>query len=107
MSKKRTAKLINSESVKNTAAETRNLKRNAALKAINNEAALEEARARSDDSPKIARIEGLGPEESQVVNFAAEDKPHAPLGADNSGCRSDPFPRKLLSPPLFLKATQT
>ena len=96
MPTKRTGKLISSESVKNTAAETRNLKRDAALKAINAEAALEEAQARSDDAPKIARIESVSPERIHAVNFEAEDKPHAPLGADEFGMPIRPVPTKVV-----------
>ena len=68
MAKKRNAKLISSDPVENTEAESRNAKRTAALKAIGDEAALEEAQARADD------------------------KPHATLGADEFGMPILPTP---------------
>jgi hypothetical protein len=92
MTTKRIAKFITSESVKDTEMESRNAKRTTAVKAIGDEAALEEAKARADDGPKVVRTESVSPEGIQVVNFATEDKPHAPLGADEFGMPILPTP---------------
>jgi hypothetical protein len=95
MTTKRIKKFMTSESPKNTEAKARNTQRVAALKSIGDEASLEKIQARSDDAPKIARIENVSAEGVQVVNFAAEDKPHAPLGADEFGMPILPVPAKV------------
>jgi hypothetical protein len=72
---KRIAKFITPESEKNTAAEARNSKRDAALKAINAAAALEDAQA----------------------NFVAGDKPIAPPGVDEFGMPILPTPKAVIA----------
>src|SRR5271165_6103551 len=94
---KRIAKLITSDSVKNTEVASRNAKRTAAPKAIGDETALEEAQARADDALNIVRTESVSPEGVQVVNVAAEDKPHAPLGADEFGIPILPTPKAVVT----------
>ena len=54
------------------------------------------AQARKDDAPKFVRTESVSPEGIEVVNFAPEDKPHAPLGADEFGMPILPVPAKVV-----------
>ena len=70
---KRIAKFLTSDSVKNTEDESRDAKRTAPLEAIGDEAALAEAEARADD------------------------KPHAPLGADEFGMPIQPTPKPVVA----------
>jgi hypothetical protein len=49
-----------------------NKKRTAAVKAMDAEAALDEAQARADDVPKILRTESVSPEGIQIVTFSPE-----------------------------------
>ncbi len=70
---KRIAKFLTSDSVKNTEDESRNAKRTTPLEAIGDEAALEEAEARADD------------------------KPYAPLGADEFGMPILPTPKPVVA----------
>ena len=55
-----------------------------------------QAQARKDDAPKFVRTESVSPEGIEVVNFAPEDKPHTPLGADEFGMPILPVPAKVV-----------
>jgi hypothetical protein len=95
MTTKRIKKVMTSKSAKNTEAKVRNTQRVVALKALGGEASFEKIEARSDGARKIVCSESVSPEKIQVGNLAAEDKLHAPLGADEFGMPILPVPAKV------------